>query len=157
MPKSKNDKKNTNAFKRTARISVHTCCFVKSPKSSPSYQHLSAPTDYQTTPPKTPIESPPSSAIALSGFFLNHFLNTPKTTPPPLASSPPDPSQPSKENSPLAINLVPVKLILCTPPTAPHPFFDSLEDLPPRTTKPPPLQPPLNSIEHLAKKPPPLP
>ncbi|GJX64767.1 hypothetical protein Tco_0299110 [Tanacetum coccineum] len=107
-------------------------------------------------PPKTPIESPPSTPIAPPGFSLNHFLNTPKTTPPPLTSSPSALSQTSKENYLLAINLDPIKLILCTPPTVPHLFFDSLEDLPPRTTKPPPLQPSLNSIERLAKQPPPI-
>ncbi|GJV94650.1 hypothetical protein Tco_1546227 [Tanacetum coccineum] len=38
-----------------------------------------------------------------------------------------------------------------------HPFFDSVEDLPPRTTNPPPPQPLFDTIEHLANQPPPLP
>nr|GEY95273.1 hypothetical protein [Tanacetum cinerariifolium] len=155
MPKSNNDKKNTNPFKRTARISVRACCFVKSPLSSPP--HLSPSTEYQTAPPPTPIESPPSSPIAPSRFSPDHFLNTPKTTPPPLTSPPPAPSQPSKENSTLDINLEHVNLIFCTPPTSPYPFFDSLIDLPPRTTSSPHPQPSLNSIERLAKQPPPMP
>ncbi|GKE54672.1 hypothetical protein Tco_1489828 [Tanacetum coccineum] len=151
MPKSNNDKKNTNAFKRTPRISVRACCFVKSPLSSPPYQQLSPPTDYQMAPPTTPIESLPSSPIAPLGFSLDHPLNTLKTTPPPLSSPPPAPSQPSKYNSPLAINLEPVELIFSIPPTSPHLFFDSFEDLPHRTANPPPLQPMFESIEHLAK------
>ncbi|GJY19933.1 hypothetical protein Tco_0392499 [Tanacetum coccineum] len=92
----------------------------------------------QTAPPLTPIESPPASLIALSGFSTHHLLNTPKSTPPPLTSPPPAPSQPSKHSSPLAINLEPFELAIFTPPTSPHPFFDSLEDLPPRTANPPP-------------------
>ncbi|GJT33758.1 hypothetical protein Tco_0756286 [Tanacetum coccineum] len=90
-------------------------------------------------------------------FSSRHLLNTPKITPPPLNSPPPAPSQPSKENSPLAINLKPVELIFSTPPTSPHPFFDSLEDLQPRTTNLPPPRPSFDSIEHLANQPPPLP
>ncbi|GKB78365.1 hypothetical protein Tco_0945260 [Tanacetum coccineum] len=74
-----------------------------------------------------------------------------------MSSPPPAPSQPSKQNSPLAINLDPVELIFSTPPTSPHPFLDSLEDLPPRTTNPPPPQPSFKTIERLANQPPPLP
>nr|GEY44501.1 hypothetical protein [Tanacetum cinerariifolium] len=157
MPKSNNDKKNTNAFKRTARISVRACCFVKNSSSSPPCEHLSPLTDYHSAPPTTPIESPPPSPIAPPGFSLDHLLSTPKLTPPPLTAHPPSPSQPSKHNSPLAINLEPVELIFSTPPTLPHPFFDSLEDLPRRTTNPPPPQPTFESIELLAKQPPPIP
>ncbi|GJW29721.1 zf-CCHC domain-containing protein [Tanacetum coccineum] len=91
------------------------------------------------------------------GFSLDQLLNTPKSTPPPLTSPPPDPSQPSKHNSSLAINLEPMELIFSTPPTSPHPFFDSLEYLPPWITNPPPPQPPFEIIEHLANQPPPLP
>ncbi|GJX30352.1 hypothetical protein Tco_0238431 [Tanacetum coccineum] len=93
------------------------------------------------------------STKILPGSSLEH----PKTTPPPLTSPHSALSQPSKQNSPLAINLEPVELIFSTPPTSPHPFFDSLEDLPPRTINPPPLQPSFNSIERLANQPPPLP
>nr|GEU82733.1 hypothetical protein [Tanacetum cinerariifolium] len=74
-----------------------------------------------------------------------------------LIVSPPAPSQSSKHTSPLAINLDPIKLIFSTPPTSPHPFFDSLEDLPPRTTNPPPPQPSFDTIKRLANQPPPLP
>nr|GEZ32426.1 hypothetical protein [Tanacetum cinerariifolium] len=138
-PKSNNDKKNTNSFKKTTRISVRTCCFVNPPPTSLPYQHFSPPTDYQLVPPSTLIESPPTFPMAPLGFSLGNLLNTLKTTPPPLTSPPLAPSQPSKQNSLLAINLQPVELIFSTPPTSPHPFFDSLEDVPPRTNKPPPL------------------
>ncbi|GJU64433.1 hypothetical protein Tco_1246268 [Tanacetum coccineum] len=84
MPKSNNDKKNTNSFKRTARISVLACCFVNPSPASPPYQHFSPLTDYQSAPPSTPIESPPTSPMAPSGFLPGHLLNTPKSTPPPL-------------------------------------------------------------------------
>ncbi|GJV94896.1 hypothetical protein Tco_1546473 [Tanacetum coccineum] len=50
-----------------------------------------------------------------------------------------------------------MELIFSTPPTSPHPFFDSLEDLPPRTTNPPPPRPSFDTIERLANQPPPLP
>nr|GEV14404.1 integrase, catalytic region, zinc finger, CCHC-type, peptidase aspartic, catalytic [Tanacetum cinerariifolium] len=74
-----------------------------------------------------------------------------------IESPPPAPSQPFKENPPLAINLEPVELIISTPPLSPHPFFDSFDDLPPRTTNPPPPQPTFKSIECLANQTPPLP
>ncbi|GJR79404.1 hypothetical protein Tco_0150189 [Tanacetum coccineum] len=156
MPKSNNDKKNTNSFKRTARISIHACCFVNPPPASPPYQHFSPPTDYQSGPPSTPIESPPTSLMAPPGFSPGHLLNTPKITPPLLTSPPPAPSQSSKQNSSLAINLEHVKLIFSIPPTSPHPFFDSLEDLPPQSSNLPPPQPSFDSIEHLENQPPPL-
>ncbi|GKB43191.1 hypothetical protein Tco_0888133 [Tanacetum coccineum] len=74
-----------------------------------------------------------------------------------MTSPPPAPLQPSKHSSPLAINLDPFELIFFTPPTLPHPFFDSLEDLPPRTTNPPPPRPSFDTIECLANQPMPLP
>ncbi|GKC08894.1 hypothetical protein Tco_1000504 [Tanacetum coccineum] len=80
-----------------------------------------------------------------------------KSSPPPWTSPLPVPTQPSKHSSPLTINLDPVELIFSTPPTSPHAFFDSLEDLPPRTTNPPPPRPSFESIERLANQPPPLP
>ncbi|GJU29632.1 hypothetical protein Tco_1173221 [Tanacetum coccineum] len=101
------------------------------------------------TSPLYPIRSP--------GISPSHLLNTPKTPPPPLTTPPPVPSQPSKQSSLLAINLDPVELIFSTPPTSPHPFFNSLEDLPPRTTNPSPLRPLFDIIEHLTNQPSPLP
>nr|GEY69630.1 copia protein [Tanacetum cinerariifolium] len=59
--------------------------------------------------------------------------------------------------TPLAINLELVELIFSIPPTSPHLFFDSLKDLPPRTTNPPPSQSSFDSIEHLATQPPLIP
>ncbi|GJV74509.1 hypothetical protein Tco_1506093 [Tanacetum coccineum] len=50
-----------------------------------------------------------------------------------------------------------MELIFSTPPTSPHPFFDSLKDIPPRTTNPPPPRPSFDTIERLANQPPPLP
>ncbi|GKE27206.1 hypothetical protein Tco_1442590, partial [Tanacetum coccineum] len=136
MPKSNNDKKNTNAFKRTTQISVRACCFVNPPLASPPYQYFSPHIDYQSALPSTPIELLPTFLIDPLGFFPGYLLNTPNTTPPLLTSLPPIPSQPSKQNSPLAINL-PVEFIFSTPPISPHQFFISLEDLPPQTTNPP--------------------
>ncbi|GKE38903.1 hypothetical protein Tco_1462308 [Tanacetum coccineum] len=101
--------------------------------------------------------SPPLSPIRSLGISPSHLLNTPKTTPPPLTTPPSAPSQPSKQSSLLAINLDPVELIFSTPPTSPHPFFDSLEDLPPRTTNLPPPRPSFDTIERLANQTPPLP
>ncbi|GJV87291.1 hypothetical protein Tco_1531229 [Tanacetum coccineum] len=137
MPKSNHDKKDNKSLKRTTQISVRACCFVNPQPTSPPYQRFSPPNDYQTAPPSTPLESPPTTSIAPSGLAPGQLLTTPKTTPPQLTSPPPAPSQPSKQTSPLAINLEPVELIFSTPPTSPRPFFDSLEDLPPRTTNPP--------------------
>nr|GEZ55656.1 hypothetical protein [Tanacetum cinerariifolium] len=105
---------------------------------------------------KRNIVSPPLFLITSLGIFSSHLLNTPKTTPPPFTYPPPAPSQPSKQTSPLAINLDPVELIFSTPPASPHPFFDSLEDLPPRTTNLRPPQPSFETIERLANQPPSL-
>ncbi|GJS38257.1 hypothetical protein Tco_0563300 [Tanacetum coccineum] len=150
MPKSNKDKSSTTNFKRTARISVRACCFVNPRLVSPPYQPLSPPTDYQTDPSSTPNVSPPLSPITSPGISLRKLLTTPKSTPPPLTLPPPAPTQPSKTSSPLAINLDPVEIIFLTPPTSPHSFFDSLEDLPPRTTNPLPPRPSFESIERLA-------
>ncbi|GJQ92615.1 hypothetical protein Tco_0003754, partial [Tanacetum coccineum] len=157
MPKSNKEKKSVKNLKRTARMSVRACCFANPRPATPSYQALSPATDYQTAPPSTPNVSPPLSPITSPRISLSKLLTTPKPTPPPLTSPPPAPTQPSKSSLPQAINLDPVKLIFSTPPTSPHAFFDSLEDLPPRTTNPPPPRPSFESIKHLANQPPPLP
>nr|GEW57944.1 hypothetical protein [Tanacetum cinerariifolium] len=57
----------------------------------------------------------------------------------------------------VAINLDPIELIFYTPSTSPHSFFNSLEDLPPRTSNPLPPQPSFDTIRRLANQPPPLP
>ncbi|GKA52504.1 hypothetical protein Tco_0745819 [Tanacetum coccineum] len=82
-------------------------------------------------------------------------LVAPKVTPPPLTTPPPAPTQPSKQPSPLPINIEPRELIFTTPPTSPHPYYDELEDLPPRPSNPPPL-PTSESIERMASQPPPM-
>ncbi|GJR93690.1 hypothetical protein Tco_0265864 [Tanacetum coccineum] len=107
-------------------------------------------------PPSSPVVSFSLSPIRSPGIALSHRLNTPKTTPPPLTSPLPAPSQPSKQSYPLAINLDYVELIFSSPPTSPHPFFDSLEDLPPWTTNLPPPRPSFDTIKHLVNQPPPL-
>nr|GEW21724.1 hypothetical protein [Tanacetum cinerariifolium] len=138
MTKSNKDKKYANNFKHTVRISVRACCFANPCLVSPPYQTLSPPTDYQRVPPSTLNVSPPPSPITSPGLSPSKLLTTPKSTPPYSTSPPSAPTHPSKTSSPLAINLDPIKLIFSTPPTSSHPFFDSLEDLPPRTTNPPP-------------------
>nr|GEV18040.1 hypothetical protein [Tanacetum cinerariifolium] len=154
MPKSNNNKKDNKSFKRTAQISVRAYCFLNPPPAFPPYQHFSPSTYYQMAPPSTPIESPLTSPMAPPGFSPEQLLTTPKTTPPLLTSPPLAPAQPSKQNSPLAINLEPIELIFST---SPSPFFNSLEDLPPRTVNHPPPLPSFDSIERLANQPPPLP
>ncbi|GKA01078.1 hypothetical protein Tco_0673743 [Tanacetum coccineum] len=116
-------KKDNKSLKRTTRISVRACCLVNPPPTSPPYQRFSPPSDYQTAPPSTPLESPPTTPIAPPGFSLGQLLTIPKTTLSPLTSPPPAPTQPSKQSSPLAINIEHVELIFFTPPTSPHPFL----------------------------------
>ncbi|GKD28869.1 hypothetical protein Tco_1239647 [Tanacetum coccineum] len=157
MTKINNEKKSANKFKCTTRISVRACCFTNVRPSLPCYQPMSPPIDYQTAPPSTPNVSPPLSPITSPDMSLSNLLTTPKSTPPPLTLPLPAPTQPSKLSSPLAITLDPVELIFSTPPTFPHPFFDSLEDLTPRTTNPPPPRPSFESIKHMENQPPPLP
>ncbi|GKA49878.1 retrovirus-related pol polyprotein from transposon TNT 1-94 [Tanacetum coccineum] len=70
--------------------------------------------------------------------------------PPPLTSPPPAPTQPSKHSLPLAINIDPIELLFSTPPTSPQALSDTLEDLPPITTNPPPPRPSFDSIERMA-------
>nr|GEV58620.1 E-beta-farnesene synthase [Tanacetum cinerariifolium] len=156
MPKFNNDKKDNKSLERMARISVRACCFINPPPSSLPYQCFSPPSDYQTSPLSTPLESPPTTPIVPPGFCSGQLLTTLKTSLTPLTSPPSAPTQPSKQTSPLAINLEPIELVFSTPPTS-HPFFDSLEDLPSRTTNPPPSQPTFDSIECLANHPPPVP
>nr|GEY52621.1 hypothetical protein [Tanacetum cinerariifolium]GEY53366.1 hypothetical protein [Tanacetum cinerariifolium] len=141
MPESTYDKKDNKSLKRPTRSSVRTCCFANPPPTSSPYQRFSPPSDYQTTPPSTPLESPPTTPIGPQGFSRCEFLTTPNTTLLPLTSPPPTPTQPSKQFSSLTVNIEPVELIFSTPPTSHHPFFDSLEDLPPHTINHPPSQP----------------
>ncbi|GJV23142.1 hypothetical protein Tco_1375837 [Tanacetum coccineum] len=103
-------------------------------------------------------EAPIYTRITISPTSNNdNLLLTPKSTPPPLTSPPPAPTQPSKLTSPLAINLDPIELLFSTPPTSPQAFLDSIEDLPPATTNPPPPHPSFDTIERLANEPPPTP
>ncbi|GJU49618.1 retrovirus-related pol polyprotein from transposon TNT 1-94, partial [Tanacetum coccineum] len=57
----------------------------------------------------------------------------------------------------LTINLDPIELLFSTPHTSPQAFLNSLEDLPPVTTNPPPPRPSFDPIERLANEPPPIP
>ncbi|GJY53942.1 hypothetical protein Tco_0445606 [Tanacetum coccineum] len=115
MPKSNKEKKSASNLKRTARISGRPCCFNNPHSSSPPYQDLSPPTNYQAVPSPSPNVSPPLSPITTSGISPSELLLTPKSSPPPLTSPPPAPTQPSKHSLPLSINLDPVELIFSTP------------------------------------------
>nr|GEY56836.1 hypothetical protein [Tanacetum cinerariifolium] len=153
MLKSSNNKKENKSLRRTAWIRIRACCLVN-PSNSPPFQRFSHPSDYQTAPPSTPLDFPPTTPLAPPDFSPSELLTTPKTTPPPLTTPPLAPTQQSKKSSPLTINLEHVELIFLTPPTSPHPFFYSLEDLPPRTANPPPPQPTFDFVECLASQPP---
>ncbi|GKD39601.1 hypothetical protein Tco_1259808 [Tanacetum coccineum] len=96
------------------------------------------------------------SPIISLGISPIKVLLTPKSTPPPLTSPPLAPTQPSKHSSLLAIRLDPTELLFFIPPSSPQAFFDSLEDLPPKSINPPPPRPSFDSIECLANEPPPL-
>ncbi|GJS37235.1 hypothetical protein Tco_0535617 [Tanacetum coccineum] len=127
-----------------------TSCLSSIPKSITSFQlpdESSTKSHYVFT----------TLSYRLNGDLTGELLSTQKSTPPPLTSPPLALSQPSKKSCPLAINLNLVELIFSTSPTSPHLFFDSLEDLPPQTTNPPPLRLSFDSIERLANQPPPLP
>nr|GEW59711.1 hypothetical protein [Tanacetum cinerariifolium] len=106
--------------------------------------------------PSTPNVFPPLSPIITLGISPSKLLLTLKSTPSPLTSPPPAPTQPSKHSSSLTINLDPVELIFSTHPSSPHAFFESLIDLPPKTRNPPPPRPSFKSIERLANQPLPL-
>ncbi|GJU65192.1 hypothetical protein Tco_1247027 [Tanacetum coccineum] len=149
-------KDNKTNIKRTARISVRPSCFNNPRTSSPPYQPLSPPTDYVSAPPLTsPTSIPPFSLII--SLATSNLLLTPKSTPPPLTLPPPTPTQPLKLTSPLAINLDPIELLFFTPPTSPQAFLDSLKDLLPSITNPPPPRPSFDTIKRMANNPPPIP
>ncbi|GKE50406.1 hypothetical protein Tco_1481664 [Tanacetum coccineum] len=137
-------------------MSVQPCCFNNPRLSLPLYHALSPPTYYQTAHLSSPNISPPLSPITTLGISPTKLLLTPKSSLPLLTSPPPALTQPSKHSSPLTIKLDLVELTFSTPPTSPYAFFDSLEDLHPRTTNPPPPRPSFESIERLANQPPPL-
>ncbi|GJV60782.1 hypothetical protein Tco_1466882 [Tanacetum coccineum] len=157
MTKSSSDKKENKSLSQTARISVRACCLVNPPSNSSPFHHFSPPSDYQTVPPSTPLDSPPTTLITPPGFSPSELLATPQTTLPPLISPPRAPTQPSKQSSPLAINIEPIEFLFSTPATSPHPSYDSLKDLPPRTTNPLTPQPTFDSIERLTNHPPSVP
>nr|GEV02445.1 protein DETOXIFICATION 53-like [Tanacetum cinerariifolium] len=147
-------KENKTNLKRTARISIRPCCFNNPRTSSPLYQPFSPPSDYVSEPPPTTSTSQTSIPHLSPTSNNNNILLTPKITPPPLTSPPPAPTQPFNLSSPLAINLDPIELLFSTPPTYPQAFLDSIEDLLPATTNPPPPRPLFDTIEHLANEPP---
>ncbi|GJV12724.1 hypothetical protein Tco_1354265 [Tanacetum coccineum] len=150
-------KDNKTNLKRTARISVRPCCFNNPRTSSPPYQPLSHPSDYVLRPPLTTPTSQTSIPHVSPTSNNDNLLLTPKSTPPPLSSPPSELTQPSKPTSPLAINLDPIELLFSTPRTSPQAFLNTLEDLPPTTTNPPPPRLSFETIEHLANEPPPIP
>ncbi|GKB91011.1 hypothetical protein Tco_0963283 [Tanacetum coccineum] len=138
-------------------MSVRPCCFSNPRLISPPYSPLPPPTNYQMAPPSTPNPLPPLSLAFSLGISPSKLLVTLKSTPPPLTSPSSALTQPSKHSSPLAINIDPIELLFSTPPTSPQAHLDTLEDLPPTTTNPPPPRPSFDSIEHMANEPPPLP
>ncbi|GKB81276.1 hypothetical protein Tco_0948171, partial [Tanacetum coccineum] len=147
-------KENKTNLKRTARISVRPCCFNNLRTSSPPYQPLSPPSDYTSGPlPTSPILTSPISPT----HHNSDLLTTPRSTPTSLTSPPPAPTQPSKLTSLLAINLDLIDFLFSTPPTSPQAFLDSLDDLPPSTTNPPPPQLSFDTIKRMANAPPPIP
>nr|GEZ67191.1 hypothetical protein [Tanacetum cinerariifolium] len=94
-------------------ISIYLCArFQEAPKTS----HLEAIKrifryikDYVSTPPPTsPTSIPPLSPIISPATSNRNLLLTSKSTPPPLTSPPPVPTQPLKITSPSAINLDPL-------------------------------------------------
>ncbi|GKA65207.1 hypothetical protein Tco_0764914 [Tanacetum coccineum] len=54
---------------------------------------------------------------------------------------------------PLSTTLEPRELVFATSPSSPHPYLNILEDLPPRSTNPPPF-PTFESMERVARQPP---
>ncbi|GJV36675.1 hypothetical protein Tco_1409152 [Tanacetum coccineum] len=117
--------------------------------------------DYVSAPPPTsptsPTCIPPLSLIISLATSNGNLLLTPKSTPPPLTLPPLTPTQPSKLTSPLAINPDPIELLFSTPPTSPQAFLDSLGELPPSKTNPPPPRPSFDTIERMTNEPPPIP
>ncbi|GJW35735.1 hypothetical protein Tco_0058655 [Tanacetum coccineum] len=90
------------------------------------------------------VQMEPSMSVLQKSFmrFGNNLTTTTITTTLALSLTLPNASQtlPSQpiEASPLA----PRTLLFSTPPSSPHPFLNSLDEIPPRSTNPPPL--PLN-------------
>ncbi|GKE14639.1 hypothetical protein Tco_1422216 [Tanacetum coccineum] len=138
-------------------MSVRPCCFSNPRLLLPPCQAISPRTNYQMTPPSSPNISPPLSPITTSRILPSKLLLTLKSSPRPLTSPPLAPTQPFTHSSPLTISLDPIELMFSTPPTSPQALFDSLEDLPPRTTTPPSPRPSFDSMDRLANQPPPLP
>nr|GFA73986.1 hypothetical protein [Tanacetum cinerariifolium] len=92
--------------------------------------------NYITTPPTTPLETPPQTPLT---SHVTNLLVIPSLAPQPI----------------MPTTLAPCELIFTTPPTSPHLYLNTLEELPPRSTNPPPL-PTFESIERLVSYSPPL-
>ncbi|GJU51268.1 hypothetical protein Tco_1220823 [Tanacetum coccineum] len=104
---------------------------ISSNESSPIRDPLK---NYIITTPTTPLETP-----------LQTPLTPPVTTPLVIPRLAPQPT--------VAITLAPRELIFATPPTSPHLYLNTPEDLPPRSTNPP-THPIFEFIEILASQPP---
>ncbi|GJV77821.1 hypothetical protein Tco_1509405 [Tanacetum coccineum] len=155
MPKIPSETSSNKTQRRTARISVRPCCLINLTSSNEPapLRNFSPLNDYNIAPPSTPLESPPKTTLAPQDTSPIQTLTTLKVTPPSLTTPPPVPTQPSKQTPLHATDLEPLKLIFSTPPTSPYPFFDTLEDLPLRSTNPPHL-PSFKSIKCMANQPP---
>ncbi|GJV31469.1 hypothetical protein Tco_1391869 [Tanacetum coccineum] len=112
-----------NPPRKVARTSVIN---ISSNESSPLRESSN---NYITTPPTTPLVSPLSSPVTTTivAPLLAPQPNTPTT-------------------------LAPRELVFTTSPTSPHPYLNTLEDLPPRCTNPPPL----HTLEQIVSQPLPL-
>nr|GEW16442.1 hypothetical protein [Tanacetum cinerariifolium] len=145
----------TRTPKRTARISVLSCCLINltSFNESSLVRNFLPPSDYNVAPLYTPLESPPR--LPLAPQDTSPIITTSKVTPSPLTNPTPIPTQPSKQTPPQVTNLEPLELIFTTPPTSPHPYFNNLEDLPSILTNLPHLLS-FESINHLVSQPSPL-
>ncbi|GJW19633.1 hypothetical protein Tco_0027069 [Tanacetum coccineum] len=73
-----------------------------------------------------------------------------------MTSPSPAPTQPSKLTSSVTINLDPIELLFCTPPSSPS-LLDVIGDLPPSITNPSPPRPSFATIERLENEPPHIP
>ena len=151
-------KSNTSSesSQKTTGISVKPCCFnktIKSCSSSPSDASLdiSSPIqDFLNLTTSTPSSIPCNTNMTTIQDFLNLAIQTssPKhgntnihTFQPSIKTSSASTSQqtqPSKTPSPQSPTLTPMELFH-TPPTSPLPYFETLDDLSPKSSSPPSL------------------
>nr|GEW20900.1 hypothetical protein [Tanacetum cinerariifolium] len=115
------------------------------PPSSPILSLQLSPIVLPTTPKNTP---PPITTTPLLAPTQPSKETSKEPSPFPITikplelifTTPPSvPTQPSKLPSSLPTTIEPLELVFTTPPTLLHPYFDELDDLPPRKYNPTPL------------------